>query len=183
MVHLQVLRPASAPTCWGRLYQDGDDECGQCPHNDSCRKEVFRDTSSSPILQMGQGQERPTMHNPLPFPPKAPVYPAQPVAVPQPQYRATPYTPPPVHYTYAQPQPVPVAPPYPTQPQYVPQPQPTYQAPPNYQQQPPFSFNQFPGEGTVIRLIKNLILRALAGIFQELLNFAFQWKWPPRVVV
>jgi hypothetical protein len=184
MVPLSIYPPAGSPSCWGQKYQDGDIECGQCRFNDTCRKEVLRGSMNAPIpLSVSQ----------VPFPsrPATPQWPA-PANVqapsPTPAFRPAP-PPPPVAPQYQQPVPVSVAPLYHTgyQPQYQ---HPGYALPlevPNPMQPwsrpgaaaPPYYFTQYPGETAVQRVTKNLILRAIAAITQELLGFFIQWTWPP----
>lgn len=182
MVQLPVIRPVGSPSCWGQMYQDGDYECGQCRFNESCRKEVLRGAMSVPVA------------NQIPVPPRAPTWPAPVPASPVPAFRPAPVPPPPLPQhpvtQYQHPIPVPVAPLYATgyQQQYQQPMQPFLpQAIPDPMQPwlrpgvsaPPYYFNQYPGEPPLERFAKNLLLRAIAAVAQELLGFFIQWTWPP----
>jgi len=45
---------------------------------------------------------------------------------------------------------------------------------------PAFYFNQYPEESTAARLTKNVMLRGLEAVFNELMLFFRHWTWPPR---
>jgi hypothetical protein len=47
---------------------------------------------------------------------------------------------------------------------------------------PAYYFNQYPGESTTARIIKNSILRGVVAILEELMKFFTHWTWPPVVV-
>ena len=182
MSQLPIAKPYGSPSCWGQKYQDGDIECSQCRVNDSCKKEVLRGAIAIPI-------------NTVPFPQK----PIQPVAAPQwpvqtpvqpPVVRTAP--PPPIQQIPQQYQSsgTPVTPSYyqwqqplqpwnvhPTLPSQIPDPLQPWARP--GATAPPYYFNQYPGESHVQRFTKNILLRAIAAIAQELLGFFVHWTWPP----
>lgn len=89
----QQNKPLGAPACWSYQFTDGDPECMQCPHKDSCRPACITKLSSAPfnvplpvsqMVPMSQVTAQPV---PMPYRPAN----SQPVAVP---YR--PMVPPPV---------------------------------------------------------------------------------------
>ncbi len=185
MHQLPVIQPTGSPSCWGQKYQDGDVECGQCRFNDTCRKEVLRGAMNSPVTQVPMPQRPLIPQQPWP----APVPYPQP-QVPLPTFRATPPPPPPVPPYQQQPVPVAVQPLYhpnyphpPQQPSFyalpaaIPDPMQPWARP--GANAPPYYFGQYPGETAVQRITKNLILRAIAAIAQELVGFLVQWTWPP----
>jgi hypothetical protein len=174
--YLQVYAPQGAPACWGSKYQDGDPECGQCKFNDTCRKEVMRQVTSQPIRMPPPAP----VPNPM-LPPAMPsriTMPSQPFVSPyRAQVPAPPQIPPPAYHP---------APP----PGYQPHQQTQYMLPlstPNpvaaWQRPgtpgPAYFFNQYEGESTPQRLGKNLLLRAMKSLFEELSMFFGHWTWPP----
>lgn len=183
--------PYGAPSCWGSKYQDGDDECGQCKFNDTCRREVLRQVSTTPLRPTATTVPFPssppvpmsTMFRPVvpPPPPAAPPLntgfrPTTPVYAPYPS--ASQYPPPQTfqHPQNPQPQPQPVYH-HPHLPHQTPDPAAPWVRPGSAM--PPYYFTQYPQETAAVRLGKNMILRAIAAIFAELLGFASQWTWPP----
>ncbi len=168
--------PAGAPRCWGRQHADNDKECNGCTFNYTCK---------SAYQQAGGASARGQWVPPGYAPPPQPTY-----YVPQ-QQQPPAYRPLPMYGQPQQPQatyPLPYQPP--------PPPPPPQQArgnpPPGYGgYQPPVYapagdqfqsiFGQYPGEDIAERLGKNIILRALEAIFNELTRFFHYWTWPKMV--
>lgn len=229
---MTYARPNLAPICWGSKYQDGDQECRQCPHNDTCRPEMLSRLTSPPPQKTSLPVLPSIPSLPTPFPStNAPPQqsgglvhvsqrpwlmtnqpPAPPSSYPAPNYR-TPSAPPPP--------PIPSLPassffqPPPVAPQaQVPVAQPSFQQWQQYRQQqeqpqttqypyhaaipdpkqpnpfaawhrpgvvnsPSYYFSQYPGESVGGRIFKNMVLRGLAAVFQELTQFFTHWTWPP----
>ncbi len=172
-------KPATAPTCWGEKYQDGDKECSMCKFNDTCRPAMMTkintpQTSLAVIRNYG-----PPTPPPVSAPPKQVVIP-----LPDKPY----YVPPSAQKPILQP---------------ITQPQP--QQPTNYYQQssgfslqnptnpnplnsmhrpgaptPAYYFTQYPGESVLWRILKNIFLRAAEAVFAELMQFFRHWTWPVR---
>ncbi len=194
MAYLPVVNvPSGAPSCWGMKYQDGDIECGQCRHNDTCKKEVLREAMNAPfparpVFQHPQNQPQPIV--PFPRPPGV-----APLTLPTPYKPASPTVPmhPIAQYQHNQPVPVSVPQGY--------QQQPTYQQfnqhyyTPNLPQEipdpmtpwvrpgsaaPPYYFTQYPGESMAERLTKNIVMAIGAAIAAQLVSLFTQWTWPPR---
>jgi hypothetical protein len=206
MQHLSVYPPQGAPSCWGQKYQDGDPECNQCRFNDSCKKEVLRAVVSArpPDQQFQPSNQQvpfprpgmsggPTYPVPPPAPPPNPwarpmtppppapapptvqhsFYATQPPFQPPPSYQPAPFQPAPPQQQYYQAQ----YPPHLPQSGGVPDPSAPWMRPGSGH--PPFYFTQYPGESTIERFGKNLLLRMLASVAQEVLGFFMQWTWPP----
>lgn len=181
---MEHTRPSYAPNCWGKKYQDGEEECTQCRFQDTCRQEMLYQITkpSQPVIRNYAPPAPPPLSLP---PPSATIIPLP----------AKPYFAPPASSI-----PVPRTTSAPTVPPSVPQPQTTY-----YQQStgyslpnstaapnpltpwhrpgaptPSYYFTQYPGEGTGTRLVKNIILRALEAICAELMQYFRHWTWPPK---
>lgn len=164
--------PEGAPHCWGKQFQDGDDECSNCDYNSSCRPatlhqiSVRRQTTTPTYVP-------PPSYQPTRFGPPPPPMMPQP-SFPQPsQYPRTtspyPMSPPPQPMAPAMP---------PMNPQFAP---PGWNTPIAYLPRPnpaTPAWWQYGGETTRSRLTKNVILSALQAIFAELLRFFTNWTWP-----
>ena len=175
------VKPPGAPLCWGSKYQDGDEECRQCRHQDSCRQEMLYQISRQPVRNYApQAVPRLTLPPPppsptstvVPLPPKpyfAP--PASSVPLPRTGTTQAPVPPPPPQQTYYQ------------QSTGYSLPNPTVNPMGSWHRpgapSPPYYFTQYPGENTGTRLAKNALLRALEAIFAELMQFFRHWTWPP----
>lgn len=179
------MKPSGAPDCWGKKYQDGEEECAQCRFQDSCKQEMLYQTirPNQPVLRNYAPSSPPRLNYPqsstmvVPLPPK-PYFAPPASSIPTP-------VPPRIMPSAALP---------------VQQPQTSY-----YQQSTGFSlpnstaaqnpltpwhrpgasspayyFTQYPGESTGTRLVKNVLLRALEAIFAELMQYFRHWTWPPR---
>lgn len=195
---MSAIKPSSAPLCWGQKYQDGDKECDQCMYADTCKSAMFLKLS-------GSSNSRPSLpvlsSAAYPAPPKPPVQPPAPFN--QPLYHNIPArtysssSQVPIAKTYSSSS----TPTYQTsQPS-----QPTYQTNNNTPQysnsnysipdpsKPPHPMNymhrpgasgpgyfpvQYPNESIGERLTKNLLLRGLEAIFNELAQFFRHWTWP-----
>lgn len=188
---MTISKPAASPACWGLKYQDGDQECEQCPYNETCRSRVLEIAAATPARS-----STPSLTTPY----KAPVSRTPTGVVPMPPRPAAPssYAPPASQFTAQlrySPVPTPSSPPaspQQTQPSYsqysaqgysVPDPNRPNPASAMHRpgaQGPAYYFNQYPGEGVGVRLTKNMFLRGLEAIFEELKNFFRHWTWPPR---
>lgn len=181
---MDQIKPPGSPPCWGKKYQDGEEECRQCHFNDGCRQEMFHQVShpSLPVVRNYAPPPPPRLTLPTSSPPTT--------VVP---------LPPRSYFTQTT---VPAPPPPRTAPPVVSQGS-TQQQPQTYYQQstgfslpnpaaqnpltpwhrpgapsPAYYFIQHSGEGTGLRLIKNALLRALEAIFAELMQFFRHWTWP-----
>jgi hypothetical protein len=191
---MTIARPSGMPVsldnCWGKKYQDGDRECEQCRFNDTCRPKMFEYLASVPVRSPPPqslpiyGANRTTGTVPMPPPkPSTPppmTYPPAPVHVRNYSPSVTPPPSPPqqapVHnYPYSNQQGYQgYAIPDPDRPNpYAPMFRPGAQGPAYY-------FNQYEGEGTGTRLMKNVFLRALEAMFAEAARFFGNWTMPPR---
>lgn len=199
---MTIMRPPGMPErldrCWGKLFQDGDRECEQCRWNDTCRSRVLEVAATAPARPP---TSLPVFTAPVPQRPVAPTAPTGIVPMPTRPAAAPPaFSPPATQATaqvrYATPSaPVPTAPPVPAQQQYA-QPY-QYQQTQGYSipdpnnpnplipmfrpgaQGPAYYFNQYPGESTGGRLVKNSLLRAFEAVFSEVAHFFRHWTWPP----
>ena len=119
-------KPSGSPPCWGKKYQDGDDECRQCKWNNTCRNETLMMLSNIPPRQPAPVTSLPVYGSPPPSPTTVTVpLPTRPTTTSPPPYM------PPQPQSVAQVRYTPSAQP-PAQPVHVHQPtytQPTYQAP------------------------------------------------------
>jgi hypothetical protein len=173
------IKPSAAPTCWGLKYQDGDEECRQCPYSDTCRSAMLdRLNRPNPDSKLSL----PVTTFPVPPRPSMASASAQ-VSISARPYASTshvqvakPTQPasPPVHqtqaYTSAAGYSLPDAnKPNPMLPMHRPG------AP-----SPAYYFTQYPGESVGERLTKNVVLRGLEAVFSELMQFFRHWTWPPH---
>lgn len=166
--------------CWGKQYDDSDDECQNCELNKSCKPETINNASrrsapiqpqqySLPVIPQQNYASRfksPTVPQ-VPIPP-----PLMPPQVPQQQASAYPTRSvfpsmaPQTSVGYQSHAPAgwntPIA--------YLPRPNPANPA-----------WWQYQGETTGTRLGKNMLLSALQAIFSELLRFFSNWTWPARL--
>lgn len=187
------MKPAGSPNCWGRLYQDGEDECFQCRFRNDCKTEVLN-TVNKPGVRL------PMFGNYAP--PMAPTPPPR-MALPStfhPAATIVPLPPRPYYVPPAQTSPVPGKPTMPVpQTTTIPAAVTTYQNSTGYSLPnpsapsplaswyrpgapgPAYHFTQYPSESVGSRLAKNAILRALEAIFGELMQFFRHWTWPPKV--
>ncbi len=183
------IKPSGAPTCWGRLHQDGEEECRQCRFRYDCRTETMEQVNKpgARLPMFGQYPSQTQLSPPrtplpalpppsstvVPLPPR-PVF-SPPTTQPPPPARTIPSTtstPTTVNYStsaggYSLPNPTS---PNPLAPWYRPG------AP-----GPAYYFTQYPNESVSSRLAKNAVLRALEAIFGELMQFFRHWTWPPKV--
>ncbi len=173
------MEPAGAPICWGRQYEDGNDECNNCKFSDSCRPAAINRSS---MRRNGvQQQSLPQPRISLPVLPQQSYMPTPQFGVPQ-----IPTLPQPSNYPRT------VLPHSPI-PQMAQQGHP--QSPVGFQPHAPASWNtpiaylpkpnpanpswwQYSGETTSSRLGKNIVISALQAIFAELLRFFTNWTWP-----
>lgn len=168
--------PAGAPICWGKQFDEDDDECKNCNYNISCRPATINNQSTRRTVP--QNGQSPQFHLPM--------VPPQP---PQPMTFAARYG-----YNSAQQMPGPMLPQsgYPRTPM---PPQQVTQAQTGFQPHAPAGWNtpiaylprpnpsnpawwQYQGETTGARLGKNMLLGALQALFSELLRFLAHWTWP-----
>jgi len=172
----QTARPYGSHGCWGQQFTDGDRECVQCIHKDSCRAACMERAVRPPVQAqpaMVPMPARPYIPQPIIQPPPAPVQqgyrpPVALVQAPQPAPQIVQYQP-----QYQQPSQV-ASLPDPNNPNpLIPMLRPG--AP-----QPAYYFCQYPGETTVQRLGKNMALRAAESMFGELMFFFRHWTWPPH---
>jgi hypothetical protein len=171
------MQPSEAPNCWGKQFDDEDDECKNCQYNVSCKPATINNAARRnipvpssyqlPVLQQPMSPPRfgsppipqpMTMTQPaLPnsYYPRAPSTPSMPVAHPvQGPVGYQPHAPPGWN--------VPIA--------YLPRPNPANPA-----------WWQYQNETTGSRLGKNILLTALQAIFSELLRFFANWTWPATI--
>lgn len=186
-----AIKPSAAPNCWGSKYQDGDEECRQCPHSDTCRLAMMERLSSPhPDARVNL----PVISSTFPPPPKPQINivpPHQVIAnIPAKTYASSSQVPIKTNYqTYTSP-PVNTQsynhnPTYSTNTTYS-LPDPTKPNPLNAlhrpgAQSPSYYFTQYPGESVGERLTKNVILRGLEAVFYELMQFFRHWTWPPGI--
>ncbi len=178
---MEHTKPLYAPNCWGKKYQDGEEECNQCRFQDTCRPEMMYQ-----LTKTNQPMLRPS-YVPLPSQPIPPQLPSTP---PRPYFTPPTSTPPvsPAPRTFqTQTTPQPTQIPYYQQSTGFSIPNPTAQNPltPWHRPgapSPPYYFTQYPGEGTGSRLIKNVILRLLEALCAELLQYFRHWTWPPSQI-
>lgn len=173
---MNYVKPPTAPSCWSTKYQDGDPECFQCLHKDSCRSALLDRVASQPV--------KPPTPSIITIPPR-PFLPIQPPQTTAPTVFRPPTTsitqPPPIvqyqpplqqqYQPYQQHQP------------YLPDPSNPNPMAPMFRpgaQGPAYYFAQYPGESTTTRLGKNMALRAGEAVFGELMFFFRHWTWPPR---
>lgn len=169
--------------CWGKQYDDSDDECQNCPLNKTCKPETINN------FQRNRGMV------PTPNQYSLPVIPQQ-----QPNFASRYRTPtlpqPPAFPSQVQPTAYPVRPSF----QHAAPPQMGQQVQvPGYQPHAPPGWNtpvaylprpnpanpvwwQYQGETTGSRLGKNILLVMLQAAFSELLRFFTNWTWPSRLV-
>lgn len=189
-----TVRPAGAPVCWGRQYDSDQNtqsgrECAGCTFNYSCKNACQSAAARHMTAYQQQQQQQPQW-------PQAtwgwqgwnPAWQAQqPAPPPPPSPPAPPGRSLPVWQGNVPPIPPPPAPPAVWgRPQAPPPPPVAYQQqpPPMYPQQQQEYFmavlGQYPGEPIGERLGKNIILRALEAIFNELTRFFHFWTWPRK---
>lgn len=186
-------KPAAAPPCWGRQYDETDRECmHQCEHRLSCKSAFQRSTHPGTVsLPMFPPQPQPFWPGVPQAQPSTPSLPAFP-GITQP-YQQT--------VRLGQPSPAPAFPSSLQYPQYQPQ-VPQLPTPPAFQhpqvptpvipstaaaivQQvlhtPYFMqyYSPYPGETVFQRLAKHMLLRLGQILFQEFSNFLGLWRWPP----
>lgn len=180
---MEHTKPLYAPNCWGKKYQDGEEECTQCRYQDTCRPEMLYQ-----VTKTNQPMLRPTY---VPLPPRPTSLPQLPTAPPTPKPYFTPPNYPITAPSVARTFPAQVTPQPPQQPTYYQQstgfslPNSTIQNPltPWHRPgapSPPYYFTQYPGERTGTRLVKNVILRMLEALCAELLQYFRHWTWPPH---
>ena len=191
-----TTKPFGSPPCWGKTYQDGDEECRQCRYNSDCKLEmleaVHRPKVSLPIMG-ARPYAPPTLPPPAPslaLPSAHPIVPlpAKPFFVPAVQSLPIPGKPPISTHHYPTAQPPTTVPATPTtyqnstgysipNPSAAPSPMTQWYRPgaPG----PAYHFIQYPDETVGLRLIKNVLLRALEALFGELMQFFRHWTWPP----
>lgn len=177
---MEHMKPLGSPPCWSKKYQDGEEECTQCRFQDSCKQEMlYQITRPGPSVVRNYPppprlNPSPTTSTMIPLPPKP--YFAPPVSsIPVPIRTLPPVTAPPIQQ--------------PTQTSYYQQT--TGFSLPSIAAQnplaswhrpgapsPPYYFTQYPGENTGLRLLKNIILRALEAICAELMQYFRHWTWP-----
>lgn len=177
----EYQKPYGSPPCWGLKYQDGERECVQCSFKETCRPTVMAKLipTSSLTQQPPALPQLPSFPRSLPAAPPPPPVPAYQSSLFRPQTAPAPQTQP---YSIPTQAPPPQQNPYNTA-QYPldhnnPNPwaamfRPGSQAPPHY-------FIQHPGESTRERLLKNILLRLLEAVLQELAHFFRHWMWPPN---
>jgi hypothetical protein len=182
------IKPAGSPNCWGRLYQDGEDECRQCRFRNDCKTEVLNMVNKPGVRLPMFGQYATPV---APMPPSRMALPA----LPPPSSTVIPLPPRPHFAPPSQQTPpartIPQAPLPPSTTTYqtsaggyslpnpgAPNPLSSWYRPgaPG----PAYHFTQYPEESVGSRLAKNAILRALEAIFGELMQFFRHWTWPPK---
>ncbi len=184
-------KPANAPPCWGRQYDENDRECmHQCEHRLSCKSAFQRNThpgtASLPMYPQPPQSFWPGVPQTQPSTPSLPIfpgitqpYPQQPVRIGQPAQAPT--FPSSLQYPQYQPQ-LPTPPAF--QPPSVPTPAIPQQMATIVQQtlhSPYFMqyYSPYPGETVFQRLAKHMLLRLGQILFQEFSNFLGLWRWPP----
>lgn len=189
-------RPSGSPECWGKKYQDGERVCENCSFNYSCRPRMLERLSNigRPALPPPRTSTPVVSTAPLPT---ASSYqqkqPQQMVPMPSRPFQAPQATsvPAPVHVVNRTPSAAPATT-QTQQPYYYNQTASGYQLhnPTNPNplspmhrpgaQGPAYYLNQYPGENVGLRVLKNVILRALEVVFFELAQFFRHWSWPSR---
>lgn len=192
---MQDVKPSGAPdACWGKKYQDGEEECIQCSYKDTCKISMMnRVIGSQPVPT----NSLPISRTPLPvIQPSSSLVPTR-ANVPIPSRS--------IFSGISAPSPAPVINPTPSAakpPTYTP---PSYSQPShssysysnsNYSlhnltnpnplapihrpgaQGPAYYPTHYPGESVALRIVKNVVLRALEAIFYELAQFFKHWTWP-----
>lgn len=181
---MNYLRPSGSPPCWGQKYQEGEAECMQCDHRNSCQQEMIRMTTSNvslPVIRnysppITPQRTTPTTVVPLP---SRPYYapPAPTIPLPKPPTQSTFSTtqlsntaPQASYYQSSTGHAIPNT--------TTPSPFAHWQRP--GAPTPSYYFTQYPEENVSTRLIKNALLRALEAIFAELMQFFRHWTWPSK---
>lgn len=167
-----ATEPAGAPICWGKQFDEDDDECKNCNYNISCRPATINNIS----FKRSQTPQLPSPSYHLPM------IPQQPYA---PRFGAPPgpMLPQPSGYPRMG------APPAPPTAQTAPQAQMGFQPHAQIGWNTPIAYLpkpnpanpawwQYQGESTASRLGKNMLLSALQALFSELLRFLTNWTWP-----
>lgn len=182
------IKPSGSPDCWGRLHQDGEEECRQCRFRYDCKTEtlyqinkpgaripVFGPYVPPPVPPSRVPALPPPSSTIVPLPPK----PSFPLQTPQSSY------PPPARTIASNPQTTaPSTPTYQNSSGFS-LPNPTAPNPLSSWYRPgapgpAYHFTQYPNESVGSRLAKNAVLRALEAIFGELMQFFRHWTWPPH---
>jgi hypothetical protein len=163
---LSVHKPAGAPVCFGRQYDDQDSECQHsCEYMRACKPEFLRSNGMLPVPPQYQAQPTWPYHQTpsVPIPAARPRLPVIQPQSPQPQQHVVPYQPQ---------QPAPAAPVQPP-----PQSQlPTAQAFNPYFQQ---YYRPYPGESTIGRVGAHIGLRLMHTLFSEAAKFCEVWRPEP----
>lgn len=162
---MSVRQPAGAPMCYGRQYEDRDQECQGCDFKDACRPEFLRENGMLTAPAPQPQPISPYLHHRTP---SAPVpIPSIPVPIRAPQ---------PVHHLpVLQPQRSVQAPATPIAP--VPQsPVSTIQTFNPYFAQ---HYQPYPGETTFSRVGTHIGLRLGFTLFSELARFCEVWRPEP----
>lgn len=186
-------KPASAPPCWGRQYDEADSECmKQCEYRVTCKPAFFRSNANPSMTSLPIFPSQPQPFWAGQAPGQMP-FQGFPQPQPQPVTRlGTTQTPPPPPSMFAQVAQALTAPPNPMaafmpqpvaqHPQYVQQPQPQQQHIVQQSVHSPYFmqyYSPYPGETVLQRLGKHMMLRLGQVLFSELSNFLGLWKWPP----